>query len=67
MTSKIIQGMLAAIVGTVAFIAVQALVTGMDTSGWSSGSVTIIVTVLPLAVAIMALVGVFAGLQRIAE
>lgn len=67
MTGKIIQGMLAAIVGTVAFIAVQALVTGMDTSGWSSGSVTIIVTVLPLAVAIMALVGVFAGLQKIAE
>jgi hypothetical protein len=67
MTAKIIQGMLAAIIGTVAFIAVKALVSGMSTSGWSSGEITIITTVLPLAVAIMALVAVFAGLQRLSE
>lgn len=65
MTNKIIQGMLAAIVGTVAFIAVRALVDGMDTSSWASGEVTIMVTVLPLAVAIMALVAVFGGLQKL--
>ena len=66
MVRDIIQGMLAAIVGTVAFIAVRALVSGMDTTGWTSGEITIIVTVLPLAVAIMALVAVFAGLTKIA-
>lgn len=67
MTQKIIQGMLAAIIGTVAFIAVKALVSGMETSDWEPGEITIITVVLPLAVAIMALVAVFSGLQRLSE
>lgn len=65
MSNHIVQGMLAAIIGAVAFIAVRALVDGMDTGTWSSGEVTIMNTVLPLAVAIMALVAVFGGLQRL--
>lgn len=65
MANKIIQGMLAAIIGAIAFIAVKALVDGMDTTGWSTGEITIMTTVLPLGIAIMALVAVFAGLGRI--
>ena len=65
MIRDIIMGMVGAIIGTVAFIAVRALISGMDTSGWSAGEVTIIVTILPLAVAIMALVVVFAGVMKV--
>lgn len=67
MVRDIIQGMLAAIVGTVAFIVVRALVSGMDTSGWSTGEVTLIITLLPLAVAVSAVVAVFMGLTKIAS
>ena len=65
MIDKIIQGMLGAIIGAVAFVAVRAMVGGMDTSGWSSAEITMIRTILPLAVSIMAVVVVFVGLQKI--
>lgn len=65
MIDKIIQGMLGAIIGAVAFVAVRSMVTGLDTSGWSSAEITMMRTILPLAVSIMAVVVVFVGLQKI--
>ena len=67
MIGRIIQGMLGAIVSVVAFITVRALVDGLNTSGWSSAEITIMRTLLPLAIAIMAVVVVFVGLQRMSE
>jgi mannitol-specific phosphotransferase system IIBC component len=64
MIGQIIQGMLGAIVSVVAFITVRALVDGLSTSGWSTAEVTIMTTLLPLAIAIMAVVVVFLGLQK---
>ena len=65
MIDKVIQGMLGAIIGAVAFVAVRSMVSGLDTSGWGSAEITMIRTILPLAISIMAVVVVFVGLQKI--
>lgn len=62
---KIIQGMIGAIVGAVAFVAVRAMVSGLDTSDWSSAEIVMMQTILPLAVAITAVVVVFVGLTKV--
>ncbi len=67
MISRIIQGMLGAIISVVAFITVRSLVSGLSTDGWSAAEITIMTTLLPLAIAIMAVVVVFIGLQRMSE
>ena len=63
--TKIIEGMIGAIVGAVAFVAVRALVSGLDTSGWGTAEIVMMQTVLPLALAIVAVVVVFVGLTRL--
>ena len=65
MVTQIINGMIAAIIGAVAFIAVKALVGGMNNSTWSSSEVTMWETIVPLAIAIMTVAGLFLGLTRI--
>ena len=65
MIDKIIQGMLGAIIGAVAFVAVRAMVAGLDTSGWGAAEITMMLTILPLAISIMAVVVVFVGLTKI--
>lgn len=63
--TKIIEGMIGAIVGAVAFVVVRALVSGLDTSGWGSAEIVMMRTVLPLALAIAAVIVVFVGLTKI--
>lgn len=65
MVDKIINAMLAAVVGAVAFIAVRALVDGLDNTTWSSAEVTMWETVVPLSIAILVIVALFVGLTRI--
>jgi len=65
MVNQIINGMISAIVGAVAFIAVKALVSGMNNSTWSDAEKTLMETILPLAIAIMVVAGLFLGLARV--
>jgi len=65
MVNQIINGMIAAIVGAVAFIAVKALITGMNNSTWSDAEKTMMETILPLGIAIMVIAGLFMGLTRV--
>lgn len=65
MVGTVIQGMIGAIVGAIAFVAVRALVDGLTTTTWGSAEIVMIYTILPLAVAIMAVVVVFVGLMQI--
>ena len=64
MVDKIINGMVSAIVGAVSFVAVRALVDGMDNTSWSSAEVTMWETIVPLTIAIMVVVGLFLGVTR---
>ena len=76
MVDKVINGMIAAIVGAVAFVAVQALV-GADfygpsgSDGYADNATNItpgelmIHDILPLAIAIMVVAGLFLGLTKI--
>lgn len=66
MIGKIMQGMLAAIMGAIAFMIVKELVGGMDTSGWSSAEISAMTVILPLVVAFSAVIAVLMGIQSIA-
>lgn len=66
MIGKIMQGMLAAIMGAIAFMIVKELVSGMDTSGWSSAEISAMTVILPLVVAFSAVIAVLMGIQSIA-
>jgi len=65
MVNQIINGMIAAIVGAVAFIAVKALISGMNNSTWSDAEKTMMEIILPLGIAIMVIAGLFMGLTRV--
>lgn len=74
MVDKIINGMIAGIVGAVAFIAVKALVSSdiynpggnhaYNASNASAGEL-MVHDILPLALAIMVVAGLFMGLTRV--
>ena len=65
MVQQIINAMIGAVIGVVAFICVKALVGGMNNSTWSSAEKTMWETIVPLTIAIIVVVGLFMGLTRI--
>lgn len=77
MVNQVINGLIASVVGAVAYIAVSALVNGNiygpnGTLSWinaNNGTVTagemMVHDILPLAVAIMIVAGLFMGLTRV--
>ena len=74
MVSQVINGLIASVVGAVAFIAVKAMVSSniYGTSGnaaYNSTTATagelMIHDILPLAIAIMVVAGLFMGLTRV--
>ena len=62
MVNAIIGAMTGAIVGIIAFVVVKNIVAGQDTSGWS-GAERAIIDVIPIAIGVLVLVGVFTLLQ----
>jgi len=78
MIDKVINGMIAGIVGAVAFVAIKSLVSGniygptgkgayemAGNASNSSAGELMIHDILPLAIAIMVIAGLFMGLTRI--
>lgn len=62
MVDAIIGAMVGALVGVIAFVVVKQIVAGQDTSGWSSAERAVI-DVIPIAIGVLVLVGVFTSLQ----
>jgi len=60
--NAIIGAMTGAIVGIIGFVVVKNIVAGQDTSGWS-GAERAVVDVIPIALGVLVLVGVFTSLQ----
>ena len=80
MVNNVINGLIAGVVGAVAFIAVRAMVSGRiygeasnytwwdianDTNLTATAGETMIHDILPLAIAIMVIAGIFMGLTRL--
>jgi len=74
MVSQVINGLIASVIGAVAFIAVKAMVSasiyGTDgntayNSSTASAGELMIHDILPLAIAIMVIAGLFMGLTRV--
>ena len=63
--SDLLEGGLGAIVGVISFIIVRELISGLDTGTWGSAEITMMYTILPLVVAVSAVVVVLAGLRRL--
>jgi len=62
MVDAIIAAMVGALVGVIAFVVVKQIVAGQDTSGWTAAERAII-DVIPVAIGVLVLVGVFSALQ----
>ena len=62
MVNAIIGAMTGAIIGVIAFVVVKQIVAGQDTSGWT-GAERAIIDVIPVAIGVLVLVGVFTSLQ----
>ena len=78
MVDQVINGLIAGVVGAVAFVAVKAMVSAdiygpegdlsydaADTAGNATAGDLMIHDILPLAIAIMVIAGLFMGLTRI--
>ena len=63
--SDLLEGGLGAVVGVISFIIVRELISGLDTGSWGTAEVTMMYTILPLVVAVAAVVVVLAGLRRL--
>ncbi|KKN33913.1 hypothetical protein LCGC14_0799060 [marine sediment metagenome] len=63
MVDALINSMIAGIVGTVAFIVVRQVINSQDTTSWSALE-NAIMPLVPSAIAILLLVGIFLGLTR---
>lgn len=62
MINAIVGAMVGAIVGVIAFVVVKQIVSGQDTSGWGAAEKAVIDAV-PIALGVLVLISVFAGLQ----
>ena len=65
MGNDLVQGGLGAVLGVIMFIIVRELISGLSTSTWGTAEVTMMYTILPLAVAVAAVMAVLAGLRKI--
>ncbi len=63
MVDALINAMIAGIVGTVAFVVVRQIINSQDTTTWSDLE-NAIMPLVPSAIAILLLVGIFLGLTR---
>ena len=62
MVDAIIGAMVLAIVGVIAFVVIKGIVQGQATTTWSGAEIAVI-TVIPVAVGVLVLVGIFKSIQ----
>ncbi len=66
MVDAVLNALVAGLVGTVAFVVIKQIVDSQDTSNWS-GAERAIIDVIPIALGIMVLVGMFMGLAKLKQ
>ena len=64
LTEMLISGMIVSILGVIAFVVVRNVIDSQDSSNWSTLDVTVI-TLVPSAIALVTLLGVFLGLTQL--
>lgn len=62
MVNAIIGAMTGAIVGVVAFVVVRGIIEGQDRTHWTAAE-NAIIEVIPVAIGVLVLIGVFSALQ----
>lgn len=63
--NAIISGVIASIFGVVGFAVVKSFVSAQDTSTWSAAEVSIVVTAVPIGIALLAFLAAFGGLSSV--
>ena len=64
MFNQILNALVSGMVGTIAFVVLKAVISGQDTSTWTSAEISMI-TIIPVVMGILVIVGMFMGLTKI--
>lgn len=59
-----VSSVVGVLLGVISFVIVRAFLDAQDTSSWTSAEASIMLTAVPVAVALVTLVAAFAGLTR---
>ena len=62
MINAVMSAMTGAIVGVIAFVVVKSIVAAQTTTSWTAAEIAII-TVIPIGLAVMVLIGVFRNIS----
>ena len=62
MVEAVVSAMVGALVGVIAFVVIKSLVSAQDQTDWSAAEIAIM-EVIPIAIGILVLIGVFKALR----
>ena len=63
MVESVINALVAGLIGTISFVVIKSVVAAQNTTGWSAAEISI-VTIIPVVLAILVVVGMFMGLTK---
>ncbi len=63
MVESVINALVAGLIGTISFVVIKSVVAAQNTTGWSAAEIAI-VTIIPVVLAILVVVGMFMGLTK---
>tara|TARA_B100000749_G_C18106434_1_gene334006 strand:- start:82 stop:282 length:201 start_codon:yes stop_codon:yes gene_type:complete len=63
MVESVINALVAGLIGTVSFVVIKSVVSAQTTTDWSAAEIAI-VTIIPVVLAILVVVGMFVGLTK---
>jgi len=64
MVESVINALVAGLIGTISFVVIKQVVAAQTTTDWSTAEIAI-VTIIPVVLAILVVVGMFMGLTRL--
>lgn len=63
MIESVINALVSGLIGTISFVVIKSVVSAQTTTDWSAAE-TAIVTIIPVVLAILVVVGMFMGLTK---
>ena len=64
MVESVINALVAGLIGTISFVVIKSVVAAQNTTGWSAAEIAN-VTIIPVDLAILVVVGMFMGLTKL--
>jgi len=64
MVESVINALVAGLLGTISFVVIKQVVAAQSTANWSTAEIAI-VTIIPVVLAILVVIGMFMGLSKL--